>query len=150
MPLKRKFNLLSLGWTWNFSVSFSLAAIKENVWAGTAGLFGTARPGLLGTGKCHIKVRGGSARVVFSSKNLFLLISPLWSVIFYTTSIPRERKFNSESNGYSNFSWISDKHCDIMNLVNCPKKPRVFFVFRKKSDFIWKIVVHFVFGKKKF
>jgi len=45
----------------NVSISSSLTAIKENVRAGTAGLNGTAKPGLLGTVKDHIKVRGVSA-----------------------------------------------------------------------------------------
>jgi len=52
-------------------MSFSLTAIKENMRAGTAGLNGTARPGLLGTVKGHIKVRGVSAPGGFLSKKLF-------------------------------------------------------------------------------
>ena len=64
---------------------------------GTVGLLGTTRRGLLGTMKGRIKERGDSARGAFLPKKSFRHILPLWHDIFYNISIPRERKFNSDS-----------------------------------------------------
>ena len=63
---------------------------------GTAGLLGTSRRGLLGTMKGHIKEGGDSARGAFSTKTSFRHYFAM--LFFYNISIPRERKFNSDSN----------------------------------------------------
>jgi len=67
------------------------------------GIFETSGPGLLGTVKGHIKEGGDSARGAFSTKKNFRHISPLWHAVFYDIRIPRESKFNSDSNCYFSF-----------------------------------------------
>jgi len=73
------------------------------VCVGTGGLLGTTRRGLLGTMKGRIKKGGDSARGAFLTKKNFRHILPLWHAIFYNISIPRETKFNSNSNCYFSF-----------------------------------------------
>ena len=90
--LKRKCNLLSLGWIWNVSISFNLAVIKVNLWALSryGGAVWDSKAWVAWDSERSYTSKGSQrTRWVFEEKKCFAHFSPLWYVIFYNLSIPK-------------------------------------------------------------